>query len=155
MHLRRSCSAYFDALFLTIQRAPTAPIRSGSNLEEKRSGPSATPDLLCRTYAHFALGRPLSLPLLTGCGYLYPKKFGKSLRAREGKQPVSTQPSTSKIGSKIEISGGAGRPRRGETTRQGGSERFGQSTTFHFDPRNTKTSCLDDSSETLGTQTPI
>ena len=73
---------------------PTA-IRSGSNQEEKRSGPPAAPDLLRRNLtdpisAQLRFDQHLFLPLLTGRGYLYPKKFGNRLRDREGKQPVST-----------------------------------------------------------------
>ena len=51
MHLRRSCSAFFDAVFT--YKKLSAPrlrwlktaTRSGSNKEEKRSGPPVTPDL--------------------------------------------------------------------------------------------------------------
>ena len=72
---------------------PTAA-RSGSK-EEKRSGLLAAPDLHRRNltdpiYSQFRLGQHLSLPLPTGRGNLYPEKFGNRLRAREGKQPVST-----------------------------------------------------------------
>ena len=88
-------SLYYKKLTAPRPRWLKTATRSGSNLEEKRSGPPAAPDLLRRNltdpiYAQFRLGQHLSLPLLTGRGYLYPKKFGNRLRDREGKQPVST-----------------------------------------------------------------
>ena len=92
----RTLTRYFKKLSAPrlLWLRPTAT-RSSSNLEEKRSGPPAAPDLLRRNlidpiYVQLGLGQQLSLPLLAGRGYLYPKKFGNRLLAREGEQPVST-----------------------------------------------------------------
>ena len=95
-HWRRSCFTFFDAVFI---RSPARPDCAGSRpllaaaatTERKGRVRWSLPIFLCLTLAQFTLGRLHSLLLLTGRGYLYPKTFGNRLRAREGKQPVSTQ----------------------------------------------------------------
>ena len=89
MHWRRSCSAFFDAVFI---RSSARPDCAGSRplfaaaATTKRKGRvrRSLPIFLCLTLAQFTLGRLHSLPLLTGRGYFYPKKFGNRLCAREG-----------------------------------------------------------------------
>ena len=95
MHWRRSCSAFFDAVFIRSSARPNCAgsrplLAAAATTKRKGRVRRSLPIFLYLTLAQFTLGRLHSLPLLTGRGYFYPKKFGNRLRAREGKQPVST-----------------------------------------------------------------
>ena len=95
VHWRHSCSAFFDAVFIRSSARPDCAgsrplLAAAATAKRKGRVRRAPPIFLCLTLAQFTLGRLHSLPLPTGRGFFYPKKFGNRLRAREGKQPVST-----------------------------------------------------------------
>ena len=96
MRWRRSSSAFFDAVFIRSSARPdcagSTPLLAAATTTKRKGRVRRTlPIFLCLTLAQFNLGRLHSLPLLTGRSYLYPKRFGNRLHAREGKQPVSTE----------------------------------------------------------------
>ena len=89
MHWRRSCSAFFDAVFI---RSSARPDCAGSRplfaaaATTKRKGRvrQSLPIFPCLTLAQFNFGRPHFLPLLTGRGYLYPRSSGTVCALEKG-----------------------------------------------------------------------
>ena len=89
VHRRRSCSAFFDAVFIRSSARPdcagSRPLLAAAATAKRKGRVRRSLSIfLCLALAQFTLGRFHSLPLLTGRGYLYPKNFGNRLRARKG-----------------------------------------------------------------------
>ena len=75
MHWRRSCSAFLDTVFIRSSARPDCAgsrplLAAAATTKRKRMVRRTLPIFPCLTLAQFKFGRPHSLPLLTGSGYL-------------------------------------------------------------------------------------